>query len=111
MQIRKKERFSMTIKKTFKDAHDYTKEDWEAVNSPPLTDEELARLKPAKEVLPASFFKYIAEERRKRGRPPIESPKQAITLRLDPEVVASFKAQGKDWRTRMSETLKKASGC
>ncbi|WP_413154837.1 hypothetical protein [Bartonella sp. cb54] len=58
----------MTVKKTFKDVHSYTKEDSEAVNSPPLTDEELARLKPAKEVLPASFFKYIEEKRHKCRR-------------------------------------------
>ncbi|MBB4077186.1 hypothetical protein GGR08_001505 [Bartonella fuyuanensis] len=32
-----------------------------------MTDEELARLKPAKDVLPAFFFKYVTEERRKRG--------------------------------------------
>ncbi|USP02118.1 hypothetical protein LBE40_04910 [Bartonella taylorii] len=35
--------------------------------SPSLTDEELARLKPAKDVLPPSFFKYVTKERRKRG--------------------------------------------
>ncbi|WP_336288704.1 hypothetical protein [Bartonella sp. CB60] len=52
----------MTVKKTFKDVHSYTKEDWEAVNSPPLTDEELARLKPAKKVLPASFFEYVEKK-------------------------------------------------
>ncbi|VEJ45250.1 BrnA antitoxin family protein [Bartonella vinsonii] len=101
----------MTIKKTFKEKRYYTKEDWEAVDSPPLTDEELARLKPATEVLPASFFKYVDNERRKRGRPPIASPKEAITLRLDSNVIAFFKAQGKDWRIRMSEVLKKASDC
>ncbi|WP_330167798.1 BrnA antitoxin family protein [Bartonella grahamii] len=101
----------MTIKKTFETGCGYTKEDWDAVDSPPLTDEELARLKPAKDVLPPSFFKYVTEERRKRGRPPVESPKQAVTLRLDPNVIASFKKQGKDWRTRMGEVLKKASGC
>ncbi|WP_375675770.1 BrnA antitoxin family protein, partial [Bartonella sp. AP9QHHD] len=28
-----------------------------------------------------------------------------------PNVIASFKKQGKDWRTRMGEVLKKASGC
>ncbi|WP_354187014.1 BrnA antitoxin family protein [Bartonella japonica] len=101
----------MTIKKTFKEKCYYTKEDWEAVNSPSLTDEELARLKPAKEVLPPSFFKYVDNKRRKRGRPPVESPKEAITLRIDSKVIAFFKAQGKDWRTRMSEILKKASKC
>ncbi|WP_455474712.1 hypothetical protein [Bartonella sp. B30(2025)] len=62
----------MTIKKTFKEEYSYTKEDGEAVNSPSLTNKELARLKPAKEVLPASFFKYTAEERRKRGRPSVK---------------------------------------
>ncbi|WP_375639269.1 hypothetical protein [Bartonella sp. MF74HXZ] len=46
----------MTIKKTFETGCGYTKEDWDAVDSPPLTDEELARLKPAKEVLSASFL-------------------------------------------------------
>ncbi|WP_375672792.1 BrnA antitoxin family protein [Bartonella sp. CL45QHWL] len=101
----------MTIKKNFAAGCDYTKEDWDAVDSLPLTDEELARLKPVKDVLPPSFFKYVTEERRKRGRPPVESPKQAVTLRLDPNVIASFKKQGKDWRTRMGEVLKKASGC
>ncbi len=54
-QENKKERFSMT-KKTFETGCGYTKEDWDAVDSPPLTDEELVGLKPAKEVLPASFF-------------------------------------------------------
>ncbi|WP_375622767.1 MULTISPECIES: BrnA antitoxin family protein [unclassified Bartonella] len=101
----------MTIKKTFETGCGYTKEDWNSVDSSPLTDEELAHLKPAKEVLPASFFKYVAQERRKRGRPPVKSPKQAVTLRLDPNVIASFKKQGKDWRMRMGEVLKKASGC
>ncbi len=46
----------MTIKKNFETGCGYTKEDWSAVDSSPLTDEELAHLKPAKEVLSASFF-------------------------------------------------------
>ncbi|WP_330168880.1 BrnA antitoxin family protein [Bartonella grahamii] len=79
----------MTIKKTFETGCGYTKEDWDAVDSSPLTDEELIRLKPAKDVLSSSFFKYVTEERRKRGRSPVESPKQAVTLRLDPNVIVS----------------------
>ncbi len=108
---KKKGRFAMTIKKTFEIGCVYTKEDSSTVDSPPLTDEELASLKPAKGVLSTSLFKYVTEERRKRGRPPVEYPKQAVTLRLDPNVIASFKKQGKDWRARMGEVLKKASGC
>ncbi|CAF27150.1 hypothetical protein BHOIPH791_13530 [Bartonella henselae] len=57
----------MVFKKNFETRCGYTKEDLEAVDSLPLTDEELARLKPAKEVLPPSFFKYVIEERCKRG--------------------------------------------
>ncbi len=57
----------LALKKSSEIRYGYTKEDLEAVDSPPLTDEELARLKPAKDVLPPSFFKYVAEERRKRG--------------------------------------------
>nr|WP_254493245.1 hypothetical protein [Bartonella sp. B1099] len=57
----------LALNKNFEIRCGYTKEDLEAMDFPPLTDEELARLKPAKDVLPPSFFKYVAEERRKRG--------------------------------------------
>ncbi|MDD9330987.1 MAG: hypothetical protein PV353_11715 [Bartonella sp.] len=46
----------------------YTKEDWDTVDFPSLTDEEFTHLKPAKDVLPLSFFKYVTEEYRKSGR-------------------------------------------
>ena len=46
--------------------------------------------------------------RRSRGRPPKPEAKLAVTLRLDPDTLARFKAQGPDWRTRMSEALKRA---
>jgi uncharacterized protein (DUF4415 family) len=42
---------------------------------------------------------------RSRGRPRIEKPKEAITLRVDPDTLARFKASGKDWRSRMAEVL------
>lgn len=45
-----------------------------------------------------------------RGRPPQgEAPKQSISLRLDPDVLAAFKAQGPGWQTRMQLTLKRAA--
>ncbi|WP_412058340.1 BrnA antitoxin family protein [Bartonella sp. DGB2] len=99
----------MTTIKSFKEGRGYTKEDWEDVTSPPLTDEELAHLKPAQEVLPASFFQRVEEERRKRGRPRVSVPKEAVTLRLAPDVIAHFKTCGADWRAKMSEVLTKAS--
>lgn len=46
--------------------------------------------------------------RRSRGRPPVAKPLQQISVRLDPDVVAKFKATGKGWQTRINEVLKKA---
>lgn len=98
------------ILKEFQPGRGYTKEDWDAVDSPPLTDKELASMRPAREVLPPEFFEAIDEMRRARGRPKLEAPKVAVTLRLDPNVLEKFKAAGKDWRARMAEELRKAAG-
>ena len=40
------------------------------------------------------------------GRPKLEVTKQAISIRLSPEVISYFKATGKGWQTRMDEVLK-----
>jgi uncharacterized protein (DUF4415 family) len=70
------------------------------------TDEELAQAHPFAEAFPE-----LAESiRRTRGRPPKPDARLAVTLRLDPETLARFKAQGPDWRARMSEALKRAAG-
>ena len=34
----------------------YSKDDWNAVDFPEMTDEELATMRPAKDVLPPAFF-------------------------------------------------------
>ncbi|MCD2173318.1 BrnA antitoxin family protein [Rhizobium sp. C4] len=103
----------MTVKpnrpKTFQAGRGYTHADWDAVDSPEFTADDFARMKPAREVLPESFFEGL-NEARKAGRPRVEKPKQAVTLRLDPDVIERFQQQGKDWRSRMSEALRKASG-
>lgn len=71
----------------------------------PSTSKELAQVKPFKEVFP-DLYESI---QRSRGRPRVENPKEAVTLRLDPEVIARFKAAGKDWRARMAKVLERAS--
>jgi uncharacterized protein (DUF4415 family) len=76
----------------------------------PLTDEEIAKLRPAKEVLPASFFKGIEEARRARGRPPLEQPKKHINIRLDADLVDRLKADGRGWQSRANDLLRKAVG-
>lgn len=41
----------------------------------------------------------------KQGGVPIKSPKQAMSLRVDPEVLAWFKAQGEGYQTHMHAVL------
>ena len=45
----------------------------------------------------------------RRGRPP-GSTKTQVSLRLDNEVVAAFRAQGPGWQSRMNDELRKAAG-
>ena len=79
----------------------YTKKNLAAVESPELTEAELARAKPFREVFP----KLAASIR--RGRGPNKSPtKKLVSLRLSAEVIDHFKAQGPGWQTRIDETLR-----
>ncbi len=96
--------------KEFQPGRGYTKEDWDEVSdNPPWTEEELKNARPFREVFPelaANMEKDIAA----RGRPRVEAPKVAVTLRLDPDVLEKYKAGGKDWRAVMAAELRKAAG-
>lgn len=96
--------------KTFQPGHGYTQEDWDAVDFPEMTEEELAKMRPAREVLPAEFFMAMDELRRSRGRPLAEHPKKQVTLRLDEDVIAKFREGGQGWQGRMNAALRKAAG-
>ena len=54
-------------------------------------------------VLSAAEFRRL---RPVRGRPPSPAPKQRITIRLSPDVLAGFKAAGRGWQTRMDLALR-----
>jgi uncharacterized protein (DUF4415 family) len=83
----------------------YTKADIKAVSdNPEWTKEDFARAKPFSEVFPDLH----ASIKRFRGRPKVESPKEAVTLRLSPTTVEKFKATGDDWRTKMAKALERA---
>jgi uncharacterized protein (DUF4415 family) len=49
-----------------------------------------------------------APEKPRRGPKPSGNAKVLLTLRLDPDVVARFRASGAGWQTRMAEALKQA---
>jgi uncharacterized protein (DUF4415 family) len=46
----------------------------------------------------------------RRGRPKVDAPKVSTTIRLDPDVLAAFKASGPGWQSRINEALRKAAG-
>ncbi|MGB1216081.1 MAG: BrnA antitoxin family protein [Pikeienuella sp.] len=76
-------------------------------DAPEATDEQLAQAKPFSVAFPA-----LADAMRKNvgGRPKLDNPKVAVSLRLDQEIVARFKASGPGWQTRMNDTLRDAAG-
>lgn len=45
----------------------------------------------------------------RRGRPKSENPRQLLSLRLPPQVIARWKASGPGWQTRMAEALEKTA--
>ncbi len=88
--------------KEFEAGHGYTKEDWDSVDSPELTDEELANMRPAREVLPREIFDALPKHRGPQKAP----TKVAISIRLSRDVVDAFKAKGPGWQSRIDETLR-----
>jgi uncharacterized protein (DUF4415 family) len=69
-------------------------------DSPPLTDQQLKRLRP----ISKHTLDFI---NRARGRPPIDNPKQAVSLRLDQDVIEHFKKGGPGWQSRINAVLRK----
>ena len=63
--------------------------------------------------LTREFFRradvYEGEKLLRRGRPPVgERPKEAVKLRLSPDVLDYFRAGGPGWQTRINSTLERA---
>jgi uncharacterized protein (DUF4415 family) len=56
----------------------------------PLTDAELARLRPL------------------RGRPPLAIKRPMLSMRIDPDVLAHLRASGKGWQTKVNALLRQA---
>ena len=42
-----------------------------------------------------------------RGRPPLSNKREQISIRLSPEVIAHFRAQGARWQSSINDELKK----
>ncbi|MEJ0060229.1 MAG: BrnA antitoxin family protein [Terricaulis sp.] len=64
-----------------------------------MTPEMVRRLRPTSQ-------KTLDILERARGRPPTENPKQAVSLRLDRDVIEHFKEEGPGWQSRINAALR-----
>lgn len=71
---------------------------------PEMTSADFTRTKPMRAVMPD----VLAALKRGPGRPAIDNPKVRISLRLDPEVLAAYRATGDGWQSRINDTLARA---
>lgn len=80
----------------------------------PLTSANRNTAVERKPALDGAWFEeadaYIGTKLIRHGRPRMPDPKQAVSLRLDPQVVAWFKRDGRGWQTRMNDALRRAAG-
>ncbi len=75
-----------------------------------MTDKEDAAIRAAIESDPDTWEATEADfARARRGRPPLDQPKQQVTLRLDADTLAYFRSTGKGWQTRMGDILTRAA--
>jgi uncharacterized protein (DUF4415 family) len=75
--------------------------------APPWTDEQFERAEIA--VGGKVIRKARGTLTRGPGRPKALHPKKVISLRVDPDVLAAFKASGRGWQTRMNAALARAA--
>jgi uncharacterized protein (DUF4415 family) len=77
-------------------------------DNPEATEEWFAKARPAAEVLPGLFGDGAAKDMLKprRGRPPSAMPKEHVNIRLDADIVQSFRHTGEGWQTRMNNALR-----
>jgi len=76
--------------------------------NPEWTEATFARARPAKEVFP-DLAEYSAKRKRgQRGRQKTPT-KVPMSLRIDPDVLAFYKATGQGWQARMNEALRRAA--
>jgi uncharacterized protein (DUF4415 family) len=65
-----------------------------------------AKADPDAQPLKPSQLKAMVRLSSLRGRPRSASPKQLVSVRYSPEVLAYFKATGEGWQSRMDGVLR-----
>lgn len=71
-----------------------------------LDAEDFASMRPLAEVLPE--LAAVLPKRRPGQRGPQKAPvKKHVTLRLDPDLLAVYRAQGRGWQRMLNDDLRK----
>lgn len=78
----------------------------DVLDDPEMTKKDFARARSLKADMPD----VVEAMKRGRGRPKLDQPKERVSLRLDPEIVAAYKATGAGWQSRINDTLARALG-
>jgi len=71
---------------------------------PEMTSADFSAAKSLKADMP----EVVEALKRGRGRPKVDNPKARVSLRLDPKIVAAYKATGEGWQSRINEILTRA---
>lgn len=82
-----------------------SQEDWDAVDSPPLTERMLRGMRPVRESMPPEIFAKLTKVRGPQKTP----TKEAVSLRLDRDVLDHFRAKGSGWQTKINDVLRKSA--
>ena len=73
--------------------------------NPEWTAEEIRRARPLLDVLPKETAAAVRRSRGQRG-PQKQPTKELISLRVDRDVVAAFRATGAGWQRRVNDVLR-----
>lgn len=67
---------------------------------PEMTAADFKRAKPMREAMPDVM------QAMKRGRPKSDNPKERVSLRIAPDILAAYRSTGPGWQSRIERTLK-----
>ena len=94
--------------RTRKKPRQIAQKDWDDVDSPPLSDQELASMRPLRQAFP-DLAEYAAKRKRGQRGPQKAPTKRPVTIRIDPDVLDTYKATGPGWQSRMNEALRRGT--
>lgn len=75
-------------------------------DNPELTKEWFAKAKPASEAFAPEAYAALVAMKRPRGRPKADKTKVFTAIRLDADLLETFKSTGKGWQTRVNAALR-----